>query len=193
MRNTLTNFLAFAAGAAIGSAVTWRFLKKHYEQVADEEIARMREYYLGKVEPVEEDAEQSEEHSVAKQPDILEYANKLTDLGYTNYSDPNQTKAAKVIRVISQDEFDEKDGYDAISLTYYSDGVLADDYDEIIDNADEIVGKDSLACFDDRAQDSVYVRNDTLRRDYEILRDVRRYEDVVGIRPHEAEDEWDET
>ena len=44
MNKTLTNLFIFAAGAAIGFAVTWMYAKKHYEQVADEEIESMKEW-----------------------------------------------------------------------------------------------------------------------------------------------------
>ena len=61
-----------------------------------------------------------------------------------------------------------------------ADGVLADDMDEIIEDVDEVVGEDSLNHFGEFEEDSVYVRNDERKCDYEILRDNRNYADVVG-------------
>lgn len=45
MNKTLFGVIAFAAGAAIGSVVTWKVVKTKYEQIADEEIQSVREEY----------------------------------------------------------------------------------------------------------------------------------------------------
>jgi len=45
MSNKLLNILMFTVGAAIGSAVTWRVVKNMYEQIANEEIASVKEEY----------------------------------------------------------------------------------------------------------------------------------------------------
>lgn len=76
--------------------------------------------------------------------------------------------------VISPEEFDELDGYTPVSLTYFADGVLADEHGIVIDDVEEIVG-DALNHFGEYEEDSVYVRNDAKRCDYEILRDEREY------------------
>ena len=81
--------------------------------------------------------------------------------------------------VIPPEEFGETD-YEIISLTYYADGILADDMDDIVDDVDDIVGADSLTHFGEYEEDSVFVRNDLREVDYEILRDPRKYSDVVG-------------
>ena len=39
------NVLIFAAGAAIGSAVTWKLIKTKYEQIANEEIESVKEFF----------------------------------------------------------------------------------------------------------------------------------------------------
>ena len=62
----------------------------------------------------------------------------------------------------------------SISLTYFADGVLADEYGVIVDNVEEIVG-DGLNHFGEYEEDAVYVRNDAKRCDYEILKDERKY------------------
>ena len=85
------------------------------------------------------------------------------------------------------DEFDELDGYEAISLKYYADGVVTDDYDEPIEDVDAIIGSDSLTRFGEYEDDSVFVRNEALKTDYEILADIRKYSDVVKSKPHYAE------
>ena len=45
MNKKLLNILVFTVGAAIGSAVTWKLVKNKYEQIANEEIASVKEEY----------------------------------------------------------------------------------------------------------------------------------------------------
>lgn len=44
-RNTLVKAFIFVAGAAIGSAVTWKVIKNKYEQITQEEIKSVKEEY----------------------------------------------------------------------------------------------------------------------------------------------------
>ena len=90
--------------------------------------------------------------------------------------------------IISPEEFGDFDEYTKLSLTYYSDGVLADENDEIVDDIDETVGADFADHFGEYEDDSVFVRNDRLKCDYEILRDNRSYSDVTGRYPGQMED-----
>lgn len=64
----------------------------------------------------------------------------------------------------------------ADSLTYFADGILADECGEIVDDVEEIIG-DGLDHFGEYEDDSVFVRNDAKRCDYEILKDLRDFSD----------------
>ena len=116
-------------------------------------------------------------------PDIVEYAKILSESGYTNYADRQDKKEKKGVEpveyerpyVISPDEFGEKDGYENVTLTYYADGVLTDYFDNVISNVDEVVGFDSLDHFGEYDEDAVFVRNEKMETDYEILRDLRDF------------------
>ena len=68
-------------------------------------------------------------------------------------------------------------------MNYYADGVLADDMDDEIeaDDIDMLVGRDSLNHFGEYEMDSVFVRNDALKTDYEILLDLRNYSEVKKL------------
>lgn len=89
--------------------------------------------------------------------------------------------------VISPEEFGEGEEYEKISLTYYADQVLADENDELVEDVEGAVGFESLTHFGEYEDDSVFVRNDRLKCDYEILLDQRTYSDVVKTRPHQME------
>ena len=74
--------------------------------------------------------------------------------------------------------------YERISLIYYADRVLTDDDDEIIDNAEEVVGTDFASHFGEYEDHYVYIRNDKFKCDYEISEDYREYSKVNNITIH---------
>ena len=207
-RYTLTNICMFAIGAAAGSIVTWKLLDEKYKQIVNEEIESMREYFLGKtkVETTPEDnddtpVEHVEPVKVVGNPvesskvniDFNEYSSLVKEENYYNYSGntkPN-TNITNLDRpyVITPEEFDEMEDYETFTLYYYADKVLTNDRDIPIEDVDSIVGKDSLNHFGQYEDDSVYVRNDLKRADYEILLDSRKYADIANITSHPEEDE----
>lgn len=186
---TLSKVFVFTVGAAIGSAVTWKLLKAKYEQLAQEEIESVKEAFSNM--PKYEGPENSEEEVAFSDKDKEEYAELVGEAGYVNYSDTTTTvKEIDDVEkpyVIAPDEFGDCD-YRTISLTYYEDKVLADDMDNIIDDVDDVVGLSSLDTFGQYEDDTVFVRNDRCRCDYEICLDSRTYSDVTGISPHQMED-----
>ena len=193
-------FLAFIVGAGMGSVCTWKLLKRKYELIAQEEIDSVKAAYatreIGKgfVEgfrdglKVAEDRTQKDEDDV----DFKKYASIIQKEGYTDYSrSVEEKKGEECVEkpyVISPEEFGEFEEYEKISLTYYADEVLADENDEEVDDVDEIVGEESLNHFGEYEDDSVFVRNDRLKCDYEILLDQRNYSDVAKTRPHRVEE-----
>lgn len=192
----VTNLVMFAVGAAVGSAVTWQYVKKKYEQIAQEEIDSVKAVFLKKepdMEVVVSDAPQrAEPRKVEEKPNISEYAAMLEKEGYTSYSGIRSGKEEQASMkdkpyVISPEEFGEFEEYERISLTLYEDQVLADDNDELVEDVEGTIGFESLTHFGEYEDDSVFVRNDRLKCDYEILLDHRAYSDVVKTRPHQME------
>ena len=53
----INKILIFAAGVAIGSAVTWKLIKDKYKKLADEEIASVKEVWNKKHPTIEDVAE----------------------------------------------------------------------------------------------------------------------------------------
>lgn len=82
--------------------------------------------------------------------------------------------------VISPEDFGEYEDYETISLTYYKDKVLTDELNEIVEDIEETVGEESLNHFGEYEDDSVFVRNDSKRCDYEILLVDQFYSDVYS-------------
>ena len=171
MNNILSKCIMFAAGAAIGSAVTWTFVKTKYEKIAQEEIESVREMYAKKM--VRESAI-IEDEPVVNVDDVpverSEYGRIIEDAGYCGEDDGEEEDDVVGPYVIPPDDFDEA-GYNTVSLYYYDNGVLENMFTkEIIDNVNELIGSDSLTHFGEYEEDSVFVRNDRLRTDFEILK-----------------------
>lgn len=194
MNYKLYSTLAFVAGAAIGSIVTWKCVKTKYEQIAQEEIDSVKEVFARKqVESLGEEMGKGIGDGVKTvtqpKPDLMEYASRIKDLGYSDNEEDSDSEEKYYEEkeedemmsdgpyVISPDEFDEN-GYETESLTYYADGIVTDSYGEVIDDVDDVIGLESLEHFGEYEDDSVFVRNDDRECDYEILKDYRNYYDV---------------
>lgn len=178
MKNSLSNLIVFAAGAAIGSLGTWYFVKTKYERIAQEEIDSVKEVFSKFVSETS-DAVDDIEETVQEAKSIIE------EQGYTNYSTIKQEKgdAAKMNgpKVISSKEFDDLADYEVVCLTYYeADGVLADEFDEAVEDVAGMIGEEALAHFgdDEEDPDTVYVKDDKEETRYEIVLDSRSYADV---------------
>jgi hypothetical protein len=81
--------------------------------------------------------------------------------------------------VIHPDEFGEKD-YNIVTLAYYKDGVVTTyNTGEVLSNdeVENLVGIESLSHFGEYEEDTVFVRNDSRKIDYEILRSEDAYTD----------------
>ena len=179
MKNNAMGFVfAFTLGAAVGAVVSQRYFKAKYEQIAQEEIDSVKEVYSRKYEPKLKGVT-DELHETDHEED---YKNLV--MNYTS----KRKEELKVNEpyVITPDEFGEVDSYDTVSLTYYADGVLTDERNEPIDDVDDIVGTDSLTHFGEYEDDSVFVRNNNMQTDFEILFDSRNYSDVKS--PQETEE-----
>lgn len=166
MNNKMAYVLTFLAGATIGYIVTRKMLETKYAQIADEEIASVKEVYA---QAEKERAEKEEyEARAAEYNKAIEPEEKIIEI--------KEVESMIEPRVISPDEYGDCD-YDLVNLTYYADKVLADDYGELIEDVDECVG-DFVSHFGEFDDDTVFIRNDGLKIDYEINKELRTYREV---------------
>ena len=178
--------LYFIAGAVIGSGITFFVVDKRSRKREDEAVASVRES-LGKDIPKEKASEKKEEEvnpskDIPKEK-VEKFVQKLKEAQYTNYADPetimeDRKKPVDRPYVISPDEFGEFEDYENISLSFFADGVLVDDGFNIVDDPEELVGSEFATRIDISGEDVVYVRNDSTKCDYEIARDMRRYDEL---------------
>lgn len=186
MSYKLSNIFAFATGVAIGAAVTCKYFKTKYERIAQEEIDSVKETFSTKKEEpvVEKDTIEEEPKPIRyMKPSLSEYAAKLTNNGYTNYSnieveEENILDLTPKPYVISPSEFDTEDGYEAITLYYHTDGVVADDMGEVVEDFENIIGSDFHVHYGEYEDDAVHIRNEKLKTDYEILLHPEAYLDT---------------
>ena len=180
MKNSFVKFVIFVAGAVIGSAVTWKYAKDKYEKIADEEIASVKEMYAKK---------KKTEEKPAYDP-VEDLSDRVKQYGYLPNEEEHKKEGGSDVKkkpyIISPDEFGENPDYETISYILYADNVLADELtDEIIDDIEGTVGEESLNHFGEYEDDSVFVRNDELGTDFEILADLRNYHDIYPDRSGE--------
>jgi hypothetical protein len=95
--------------------------------------------------------------------------------------------------VVHVDERDAEAAYESVTYTYYeADDVLCNERDEVIagPERDNLVGEMNLDKFGHGSNDAniVYIRNDSLEMDMEIVRSPNSYaEEVHGFEPPEPE------
>lgn len=201
-----TTFI-FVAGIACGAAMAWTAAKNKYETILEEEIQSVKDTYKNRqplvvsetkeetTEIVEEKVEISQElrdkmedgeNYIPTPTDKKEYAKLLENNGYVNYGSYMEYGEKDLDKpyerndlpfVIDDEEFGE-DGYDTQTLTYYSDGVLVDEVDEVITDIDSIVGLENLKVFEEFGATSVMIRNDIYNCDFEVIKDDWNYSDL---------------
>ena len=199
MNKKLINMFMFATGAAIGSLVTWKVVKTKYEQILQDEIDSFKEMYVECMrDSHRDDYSTSDDDEVDDvfandDPEVIEYhtlTNRYRQSGNEaengregDGDDGDDVPYINGPYVIEPGQFaDGEYDYDCHCITYYADGILADDWGVKLD-IDETIGLDALEHFGDYAEDVVHVRNERLEAEYEVTKDPRNYADVITNDP----------
>lgn len=178
-RDLLSKIMIFVAGAGIGSAITYKLVKKQYDQIIQEEIDSVKEAFSNK--PDSTDAEKSEEEE--PEPEKVKYRSIVDEAGYATESEKEEEEEEEDMEkphIISPEEFGDSD-YAVLTLTYFLDGTVLNDRNKIVTNVEELIGEGFAKHFGDYPEDpdTVYVRNDKLEIDFEVLKDYREYSETV--------------
>ena len=170
-RNILNDVAFLVMGAFIGSAVTWRYMKKKHEAEMSDEPFDWGEDEQNQpddtTENTTEDSEKEEAENIIKYNQYFQESSEKKE---------KESKSMDPIRVISPDEFQESE-YPSLSLWYYTDGVITNDDNKIVTNAIELIGSDLKNHFGEYEDDpdTVYVVNENDKVVYEIMREYGAY------------------
>lgn len=217
--NIFKDIAIFCVGAAAGSLITWKIVKTKYEQLADEEIESVKDAYKRRA-AIKEEAKDDDhirelkkkvadlkiEQTQPKEYDDIRsrYAPAPSDTQYDEEEDDEDEDEDEEDENMNEpysippEELGLANGYGdkdslVVSLDYFADGVLADEQGKVVEDADELVGKDFATHFGEYEDDAAYIRNDRIQTDFEILKDGRTYEqacaDVKAFEESESQDE----
>ena len=200
--------VGFGGGYLLANKLTKnKYLKKADEEVKSVKES-LEKYYDEKLEALQAPTIAAQEETVEKEepkkkkttkrsrpnvPVINQDSINYDDLKDNNNDEKAYKKYAKQYRpqendkeeeplnkpyILSPSEFADSD-YDVRTLTWYSDGVLADDEFNVIEDIKGYVGDEALNSFGMYNLEVVYVRNEKYKIDYEILLDERNHKDVA--------------
>lgn len=169
-----THILVFLAGFAIGVGGSYLYFNNAYEIV--------------------DGCAESECDTKTKEPDSESVMKNITteattkDVCAYNFRSVKEVEAKDPVKldyhVITPQECGEleDDGYIQIEFTYYSDGIVADDLKRPVNNIEELCGPDWASHYGEYEDDSVYIRNDKLKVDYCILKDLMPFSLVLNAK-----------
>lgn len=205
MTNNMRDILMVVAGAVIGAIVTSLYYsEKEYKMLQDEadfceEMGlAIKKYEPGRVNPVKEKVNEADEAWVKANPNLERRDEDkvlvLKDERFKKLATPYQTMMKVVGKeergfnesptpyVITSEQFgEEMDHHDKLTIEYYAlDNTLVDDGEEIISDVEATIG-DAILSFGDGSDDAdvVYVRNEKMAIDYEVIRLNKSYSETV--------------
>lgn len=123
-----------------------------------------------------------------KKESIMDYANKIEDLGYKESDtdgdmeqnlpqtkeEPKVSNQEADIEIIAPEEYGEDSSYEQVDLTYYGNHMLIDDVGNQVKNCEDYIG-DALEHFGDFEDDAVHVKNNKYKTYYEIIKTSEVY------------------
>lgn len=203
----MKGLLIFAAGLAVGAVTGALVIKNKVLAEAKAEVEEVREYYKDKVDElkkeIEDQKEETKEVEEVKENEVSEETEETKEetfskKEYVDYSNLASRYSAETGKkedyypepyIIDPEEYGAPETYDTMCLTYFADGVLIDDVDDVIDDEDVdiIVGKENLKVFENPDVKYIYVRSELYQTDYEISRDDWKYSELSDMYPPEKE------
>lgn len=193
----MKKFLIFLSGAFVGAGGMYLFLRDKYEQIAIEEIESVKEAFERRAS-LEEDAKKSNDISVKEgyknaeanhKEDVSSYSKAELDsyrkgheTNYANSNDPVAPSEPENLYpieddieerpfIISPDIYDAGGSNERAILTYYKRNRLLVTENGYELNLQDTIGEEALSHFGDFEPNVVYVRNNRLGYDYEVLLD----------------------
>lgn len=194
-----TEAIIFACGTVLGAIGGFMAAKSKYESEAKEKEKDLREHYEEKLKKLKwENIKNDAKGDSKKSPDedaekpkysadkgsINKYYSAIHKSGYVSPNVPirntkpseDTAKEQPRIEIIPPNELGLEDDFEEISLVYYAgNDILEDDYGEIVDNREDVVGEDFVKHFGEFEKGTVIVINRAHEAYYVIELDEGKY------------------
>jgi hypothetical protein len=207
-----------AVGFYLGYRLKWKQIRAEEMRRAEEEILKIRMFYhetYGITKPSPEEVVEEKGYEVRNLPDVVTEERptrppvvvqpppappqvrmdlppeKAKDEGW-DWDKERAQRTEERPYIIHQNEFNaEERGYNQVMWTYYAaDNILADEHEQPVAYPERVVGEDSLRNFGLGADDHdvIFVRNDKIEMEFEIVRTNKSYESAVrGLDPDDVD------
>lgn len=190
----MKQILYFSLGAASGALVAWYLTKRRYEGIIDEEIEEVKERYKEDAEETEISERKlyrakvrnldyiSDEPTVEPVPmneELLDENGVIDEIEKDlEVSDPFPGEKVNYPYTIGPEAYlEEYDGvFDKETITYWAgNDTLVTDADEIL-QVNDTIGRDNLKKVGEYEEGTVFVRNERLGMDFEVIFKEGNYE-----------------
>ena len=176
-------------GAALGTLGTSLYLEKRYETLIDSEIADVKKAYSQ--EAAKEYKQELEPESAIWLAEMIEektlYHKMISEEGYTEEEPPRvvvpEEQRHYTPYPIDLDQWQEENGYEKVTLAYFiGDDSVVDGADRPLDEPANILGTQFREWFGYLSEDNdcVFIRNESLQMDIEVMREEGTYLDALG-------------
>lgn len=190
--NFLINLVIFTAGLGTGYFAG----KKKFEKKADDEIESVKESLQNYYNNRKDIPAKPKVKVKIKEKANISNNKTINESEYVDYSAPYRGTNEKPIKSADKEEYISEESkrkceipkyildetefgsseYEAVSLYFFADNVLADDDFNIINNIENFLGDEAAdILLNHKCDDSLFVRDDNLKVDYEVIIDERTY------------------
>lgn len=202
----IISFAAGAAIGSVATLMSIKNKYEQIAKEEIEEVREVYMNAIRKTKDVDDEREESAPVNEApKVAELKSYKDVMDESGYINYGNITEAEVEEMVKektkeiveecndilkktedkvnkdkpyVINPDDFG--DDYNTITLVYYKDNVVTTyDTSEVLTDKEieDLIGEESLSHFGEYEEDSVFVRNDARKIDYEILKSEETYSD----------------
>lgn len=177
--------MIFGLGLCIGAAGATIILKKHYEDILNDEIESVKQHYQNKYATVDKTVKVKEPEEPKEEQEY--YNNIIEKLNYNEFStkvesseEPDtEEEEDEDISIISSEEYFSKNEFDKLQATFWKGDEIAMDINEEILDIDILGGIAILNNVDAYEDDVIYVRNIKYGSDYEVIISDGSYADFM--------------
>lgn len=199
----LRDAIIFVGGVGLGAVSTYFILKDRYNKQRNEETEEIKEYYkdlysnkeetpseLQEVEYKIEDAHmETVEVPAGEEPNYGEIIEKLNynQFSTTVASPDGEERVERKPYLISMDEYNTDTRMIKKIISYFEDDMVCMDNDtkEVLTNIPKELGVDNLESINENGEGEIYIRNELLGIDYNVVSEPGSYEDYLEVGPDE--------